>query len=102
MGGALILSNAQKSVPAHSPHGVFGALDLVNEDQVPQLVLSSLAGKPVTSSQRQTLTTKAGDDLIGKSRNTRLSPSQNQGMDVVCAFVAVSYTHLTLPTNREV
>ncbi|MEI6733076.1 MAG: hypothetical protein WCK94_03855, partial [Comamonadaceae bacterium] len=46
------LSNAQKSVPAHSPHGVFGTLDMANKDQVPQLALSCLAGKPVTLLQR--------------------------------------------------
>ncbi len=52
MGGPLILSNAQKSVPAHSPRGVFGTLDMANEGQVPQLVLIPLLASPKTLLQR--------------------------------------------------
>ena len=36
-------------------------------------------------------TTKTRKNLIGKRRNTRLRPTQNQGMDVVRALIGVHH-----------
>ena len=58
-----------------------------------------ITGTAITSTERARIAARAADDKKGEDIVV-LDVAEIMG--IVDAFVTVSYTHLTLPTNREV